>query len=100
MAWPSSCLFGARGNAFRCFLLVRDEFRNDAEAHRLRDSDLSVRTNFGLGRVQRLVDLSRALQRVVDTGTDILCADVAFEIRLLHQLGGLLARSAEQERSP
>src|SRR5215471_2871964 len=46
------------------------------------------------------VDFGGALQRFRDAPADIFCADVALELRLLHQFGGLRSRTAKQERPP
>jgi hypothetical protein len=52
-----------------------------------------------LGRctcVELLVDLSSAVQCITDTLADIFGAHVTLEVRLLHELSGLLARAAKQ----
>src|SRR5262249_21617930 len=43
------------------------------------------------------VDLARPLQRRLNMQTDVLCSHVLFEFCLMHQLGGLLACSTEQQ---
>src|SRR5689334_7132022 len=46
-----------------------------------------------------VVNLGGALEGLGDAGANIFGADVALEFGLLHELGGLLAGAAEQQRA-
>src|SRR6267142_6972834 len=53
-----------------------------------------------LARVLPAIDFRSALQRFRNASADILCADMAFEFGLLHQLRWLLSRAAKQQGAP
>jgi len=44
-----------------------------------------------------LIEAGSALEGVSDAWADVFCADVTLEFGLLHELGGLFARAAEQQ---
>src|SRR5216684_1657546 len=61
----------------------------------------SVHSQFArsLVRVVQAIDFGGALQCFGDTAANVFLADVAFELRLPHQLRGLFACSAEKQRA-
>src|SRR5271167_817663 len=50
-----------------------------------------------LERMLSLVQARRSLQRLCNARTNVCSADMSLEFRLLHQLGGLLASTAQEE---
>jgi hypothetical protein len=45
-----------------------------------------------------VIDVSSALQGIIDAWTDVFDAYVALEFRLFHELRGLFARAAQEQR--
>lgn len=50
-----------------------------------------------LWRLWIRVDFTGPVKRGFDMRTDVLCPNMEFKLRLMHELCGLLARSTEQQ---
>ena len=62
-------------------------------------SDASSSQLFVFSIILRCVEIRGALEGVSNARADVFRAHVAFEFGLLHELGGLFAGAAEQQRT-